>query len=403
MPVPIHHLQRADRLLGRWALLALWPAAVLRRAPAAERRVLVIKFWGLGSLQLMTPALEALGRAHPGARLELLTLPTNRAFVERLGLFEAIHTVDVTDAGWARTIWRLARTARAIRARRFAAVYDFEFFTNASAAFAVLSGAPESHGFAAPGSRRTERLHTHRVPFNRYRHVARNFRSLAGGADDAPVRAGDLSPFEVRDADRAELASLAFEHGFAGEGPLVVLNPNAGGLSLERRWPAERFGLLAARCIGELGARVALIGAPDERARNAEVVRHAGPQPAGRIFDLAGRASLPASFALLASADVFVTNDSGPMHVAAALGTPTLGLFGPETPVMYAPLGMRARWFYEPPPCSPCINVHDNKLSVCVKGFAECLTNISVARVFAAVREELATPRSEPLEPERAR
>ena len=98
---------------------------------------------------------------------------------------------------------------------------------------------------------------------------------------------------------------------------------------------------------------------------------------------------MSASLALLASADAFVTNDSGPMHVASALGTPTLGLFGPETPVMYAPIGERARWLYAPPPCSPCINVHDNKLSVCVKGFAECLTNIGVEDVIDALRDEL--------------
>lgn len=388
MAIPIHHLQRADRVLGRWALLALQPLTALRHKRTAQR-VLVIKFWGLGSLQLLTPALDALEERHPGAELELLTLQSNVDFVEGLGRFHAVHPVDLEGAGWLRVLYRLARKAKQLRTKRFGAVYDFEFFTNASAAFAVLSGAPLSHGFRAPGSRRTERLHTERTLFNRYWHVARNFRALAGGENGRSVEPAELSPFNVTAADRAELASVALESGFGQDGPLVVLNANAGSLSLERRWPAERFGLLVSRLVEELGARVALIGAPNERERNQAVLRVAGPLPAERVLDLAGRASLAANIAVMESADVVVSNDSGPMHVAAALGVPTFGLFGPETPVMYAPLGKHTRTFYEPPSCSPCINVHDNKLSVCVRGFAECLTNISVLRVFEAVKEEL--------------
>jgi heptosyltransferase-2 len=74
------------------------------------------------------------------------------------------------------------------------------------------------------------------------------------------------------------------------------------------------------------------------------------------------------------------------MHVAAALGAPTVGLFGPETPVMYGPIGLRARALYHPPPCSPCINVHDNKVASCIYGEPQCLVAIEVDEVFAAAR-----------------
>ena len=86
------------------------------------------------------------------------------------------------------------------------------------------------------------------------------------------------------------------------------------------------------------------------------------------------------------------------MHLAAALGTPTFGLFGPETPVMYRPLGARAHALWNPPACSPCLNVHDNKLGGCFRGRPECMTNLSVGAVLAAVREELGVAAaSEPL------
>ena len=88
-------------------------------------------------------------------------------------------------------------------------------------------------------------------------------------------------------------------------------------------------------------------------------------------------------------AGALVSNDSGPMHIGAALGTPTLGLFGPETPVMYAPIGRRTSALWRPPVCSPCINVHDNKVANCVRGHPECLTNLSVEEVHEELQVTL--------------
>ena len=140
----------------------------------------------------------------------------------------------------------------------------------------------------------------------------------------------------------------------------------------------------------EEGATVLVVGAPAERARTAEVVAAAGDVPPTRLLDLGGQLSLGALAALLEGAAAFVTNDSGPMHLAAALGTPTIALFGPETPTGYRPLGPRVRVLYRPPVCSPCINVHENKLADCVHGHALCMTAIGVDEVLESTRKELA-------------
>ena len=78
-----------------------------------------------------------------------------------------------------------------------------------------------------------------------------------------------------------------------------------------------------------------------------------------------------------------------PSARAIALGTPTIALFGPETPTMYRPLGSRVRVLYRPPICSPCINVHENKLADCVHGQALCMTAIGVDEVLEHTRSEL--------------
>jgi ADP-heptose:LPS heptosyltransferase len=128
------------------------------------------------------------------------------------------------------------------------------------------------------------------------------------------------------------------------------------------------------------------IGSASERDYTEGVRELAG----ARTLNLAGRTTAGEFVALLAGAALVVSNDSGPMHVAAALGTPTLGLFGPETPQMYAPVGLATRVLYRPPPCSPCINVHDNKVASCVFGFPQCLVQIPVDEVLAAARALLA-------------
>lgn len=387
MAIPIQRLQRADRLLGGPVSTLAGPLRHLRRAPsAALKHILVVKFWGLGSLQLLTPSIRHLRERHPTAKVCLLTLSENRAFAEGLGVFDELVTLDVAGS-WPALFERIVRLVARLRARRFDRVYDFEFLTRFSALVSLGTAAPETYGFSSPSTRRA-RLHTHSVPFNRYWHVAKNFLTLAG-ASDVAVGPEDLVPFRVTKEHRAETAAALFEAGFPDAGPLVVLNPNAGDLSLERRWPPDRFAELARRLVLEDNARIVVTGSSAERGRGHEVRARAGAVAAGRIANLGGRLSIGGLAALLESAEVFVTNDSGPMHVGAALGTPTIGLFGPETPQMYGPLGFRTHWLYRPPVCSPCINVHDNKLAVCSRGRAECLTNIEVDDVLDVVRVEL--------------
>jgi len=205
MAVSMKTLQRADRLLGRPAFLLLRPLARRRRhhrgAGARVRRVLLVKLWGIGSLQLLTPAVRSLRERHPEASLELLTLVGNREFGEGLGVFDELHTLDVGTSAW-RLVGRIASLVWRLRRMRFDMVYDFEFFTHVSAVLSLLSGAPRSAGFAAKHMPRGG-LHTEWSAFRRSWHVARNFRALAGGENGLAVEPGDLTPYPDSDTERA--------------------------------------------------------------------------------------------------------------------------------------------------------------------------------------------------------
>jgi lipopolysaccharide heptosyltransferase II len=377
-------LQRADQALGLAACALLQPAKLVREREAEypPKRVLVIKFWGIGSLQLLTPAIATLRKRHPFAEITLLTLSGNAEFARGLAVFDRVITLEVAGAGWLHVLTRVSRLAAELRRARYDAVYDFEFFTRFSAVISMLSGTPKRHGFASPSVWRGG-FHTDTVMFNRYWHVARTFRALAGGEDGRNLTGDEVKPRFFDEHEEARAAALLERHGIGEDDIFVVLNPNAGELSLERRWPAANFIELARRWIERERWPVVLIGSASERAYTQGICdRVASP----RCVNLAGELGTGELVALFARSSIVVSNDSGPMHLAAAIGAPTLGLFGPETPVMYGPLGLRARALYRPPACSPCINVHDNKVSSCIYGEPQCLMSISVDEVHASAR-----------------
>ncbi len=391
--IPMKRLQVADHVLGVAACALLQPVRAwraLRRRPVPEaREILLIKFWGIGSLQLLTPAIRALRVRHPEARLTLLTLAANAEFVRGLEVVDEVVTLDVRSGrgaiGWMRLHGRILSLVARLRRARYDRVYDFEFFTRFSAFVSLATGAPETSGFESPHVNRGG-FHRRTVPFNRYWHVARNFRALAGGENGREVEPDDLIPYVPKSADRAGLRAKLTAAGLPTGRPFVVLNANAGELSLERRWPAVSFAELARTIANEDGVPVVLVGAPSEAEYVHSIAARVGEVPRGHLLDLAGALTVGELCAALAEARTVVTNDSGPMHLAAALATPTIGLFGPETPVMYGPIGERASALWRPPVCSPCINVHENKVLNCVRGFPECLVNLSVQTVLHETR-----------------
>lgn len=402
--IPIYRLQAVDKLLGFAACALAQPFRLARwlvRREGETREILVVKFWGIGSLQLLTPAVAVLRRRYPEARLTLLTLAENGEFARGLGVYDEVKTLDIHSRSWTTILTRLVTLVRGLRRAGFDQVYDFEFFTRFSALVSLLSSARELHGFRSPSVWRGG-FHSRTVTFNRYWHVARNFRALAQGEDGTEVLPRDVLPFRVDQATAGRLEERLVRAGWQRGQPYAVINPNAGRLSLERRWPQSSYAALVRRLIEEDDLTVVLIGAHGERAYTGEVAHQAQDRGSATetppVIDLSGALTQAELCSLLANATVVVSNDSGPMHLAAALGAPTVGLFGPETPVMYRPLGATVRVLYEPPVCSPCINVHDNKVATCIHGRPECLVNISVEAALEATRALLHDPTAQPQE-----
>ena len=189
----------------------------------------------------------------------------------------------------------------------------------------------------------------------------------------------------ARSAGRAFALSLltAAERARLGDRRLVCVHTGAGALN--KQWPAESFAGLLDLLVGEAGTAAALIGAPDERAF-AQLVRGRVLQQDG-VFDLVGAASLADLPRLLSGADLYVGNDSGPKHIAAALGVPTVGIHsGTVDAGEWGPLGPAAIAIRRAMTCSPCYLA---LAADCHRGLA-CLTGLTVGDVYEACRRMLA-------------
>jgi len=313
----------------------------------------------VGDCVLALPALRDLRRAFPTARLEVLA----RAWVA--DFYRALPETDAVGESSGQT-----KDAAAVRGRFDLAVLLPNSFASA---FAVWrAGIPERWGYATDGR---GPLLTRRcgVPASvRGRSQVYYYRAMVAGlglAAEGPPDATLVCPEEWAARGAARLGE---------DGPWIGINPGAYYGSA-KRWPKERFGAAAELVARRLGARVAILGSEAERPIGEAIARQL--RAPARV--LCGETSLAELFGVLSQLRLLLTNDSGPMHLAAALGVPTVAVFGSTDWRETAPVGERARLVREDVECAPCL------LRECPIDH-RCMTRVGVERVAKAALELVA-------------
>jgi len=158
----------------------------------------------------------------------------------------------------------------------------------------------------------------------------------------------------------------------------------SGGRAI-KQWPESRFKDVAEYLVKDCDASVVLTGAPGDRAQ-VEIVRSA--LPADRVLDLSAGTDLLTTAAIIQQLDLFVTGDTGPMHLARAVGTPIVAIFGPSDPRRYGPRGVRDTIVRVDLPCSPCNRIRLPPAR-CTGHTPDCLDGVATERVVAAIDEAL--------------
>jgi heptosyltransferase-2 len=335
--------------------------------PLQPQRVLCVAPNWVGDSLFFLPAVDALRGRYPLARFDLLARTGIADLLKASGRFEKIHVLTLGAGRWARfqSFWSLRRE------RYDLAVLFPDSFSMALGA--ALSGAAVRAGRRGEGRSFLLSRGYRLGPRQRQRHVVDEYLELAEACGAAA--GADRQPRLAPSAAGVEEQRRLFAESGIDAGNLIGLCPTSAYGSA-KQWPAEHWTALA-RELKSLGYPVAFFCAPSELDHVRPIAAEAGPGIPVLTPSLAGLA------ACLAACEAVVANDSGPLHLAAAVGARCLGLYGPVDPKWSAPVSPRGDWLYRDLDCSPC------HARVCPLGHHDCLKGMQPSSVMAALSELL--------------
>jgi predicted lipopolysaccharide heptosyltransferase III len=338
-------------------------------AVLAPDRILVLKLRYVGDVLLATPVLSRLREGFPKAHLTMLVNPGTEDVIRGHPALDDLLVVERRNLAWQ---WRFVRD---LRARRFDLVVDLTD-SDRSATLSRLTGASIRLGYNSEDRWRghfytriveADRFSMHQV---RYHLAATEALGLSGPPPD-PVL---TIPAEARSSADHLLQGVGVE----SSRPLICLHPGARWWF--KAWPAERFAGLVDLIQTETSAQALFLGGNQERSAGGKIAE-AMKSP---FRSLIGRTDLPQLSAVLARAVLMVSNDNGPMHMAAALRVPVIGLFGPSDPAVWGPWGPGHHVFYKGLDCRACFHPD------CFRGEQNCMRLITLEEVWETVKRVLA-------------
>ena len=351
---------------------------------ASLQRALVVKLRHHGDVLLSSPVFQVLANRAPHARIDALVYHDTREMLAGHPAIDRLHTID---RGWKRE--GLASQARhesallqALRERGYQLIVHLTEHWRG----AWLAQALRPRWSVAPArDNRAWRLcfsHLYKLPRTTPRHTVETNLDALRRLGIYPEESEKALVLRPGDEAEARVAARLAEAGLAEPRSFIHLHPTSRWLF--KAWTEEANAELLRRLVRD-GHRVVVTGAPDarEKAIVARILAAAGVP----VTDFSGQLSLREMGALAARARLFFGVDSAPMHIAAAMGTPVVVLFGPSGEAYWGPWRVPHRIVTSAHPCRPCGN------DGCGGGkVSECLTTLPVARVHAAINELLAGP-----------
>ena len=367
------------------------------------KRILVILLSEMGSLVLAHPMFVRLKQKYPEASIHVLQFAKNREVLDLLGVIPEENVLTLDDGSLGGLVRDSLEAIRTLRALKIDTVIDCELFARVSSVFSYLSGAPLRVGFyphTQEGLYRGSFINRP-VMYNPYRHLSHQFLTMVEA-----IESDSMPPVKfLSEPDPCKPPQLAFapqeleqvaaqlhsDFPAVRDKKLVLIYPSGGILPI-RAWPLDSYRELT-RNLLEKGYAVAIIGMKGDQPLAQTIVDHCSSP---LCINLAGYTkSVRQLLALFHRASLLVTNDGGPGQFAALTPLPTITFFGPETPLLYQPLGTNGYCFHQPLPCSPCLTAYNHRSSPC-DGDNQCLKQITTAQVLAKAHEMLSTTGAAP-------
>ncbi len=342
--------------------MMLWPFSRRRKMPPSPKRICIIKLWAVGESIVTLPMIKSIHERFPEATIDVIVRERNR--------------VAYTGQPFINEVLSLPQTIT--RPNHYDICIDCEPYLNMSA---ILSYHVSKFriGFDH-GIRRL--LYDTRIFYRDDQNFVLTYMDLARplGITSTPT---SLVKMQYSDDDKKSALDFIRANGVGDKDRVIGIGAGTAESGHSRRWPAEKYAQLCDRLVSD-GFKIVFVGAPFDKTVNEQVISMMKEKR--NVIDAAGRLSLRAFFALVERFDAMVSNDTGSMHIAAAQGVRTLGIFCPTDPAVLAPFGKGNAFVYKPVIPTPCINVHKGQTGTnCAKH--NHMSLISVDDVYSAAKE----------------
>jgi len=381
------------------SVLEKFAALVRRRGDKTLRNVLLIELSEMGSAILVDPAMRKLEKVS-GARLHFVIFRKNKPSLDLLKTVPEENIYTIRESSMPLFVFDTLKFFIWTRRKGIDTVIDLELFSRFTALLTGFSGAANKAGFYAfynEGLYRGSFL-THRVAYNPHIHIAKNFIALVNAllsdhkeipysktliADDeiilTKVHYGEERKEEMRGIVRG-----CFPGFDSRKHKIILINPNASELLIQRRWPPAHYAQLIKMILEKCPAALVLItGDPREREEAQSLKEQVQSE---RCVNFAGKVTFAQLPPLYSIAEFMVTNDSGPGHFSSITDMPSFVIFGPETPALYGSLG-NSTPVYAGLACSPCVSAANHRKTACRDNV--CLQVIKPEHVFAIIKPNI--------------
>lgn len=334
------------------------------------KRILIIKLWAIGDSVVSLPLIKSLKKRYPESQIDLI------ARKRVIPIFEGIKEINsIIQFNLFKTIFLL---------RKYDLAIDLEPYLNLSALISFYT-AKERFGFS---KQTRSKIYTKTTDFRKDQHMVENYLDFLKllnkeiNAEDKKLAGISYNYYDKSTADNFLKANSVGERDI-----LIGICAGAGESAKTRMWDKNNFAKLADNLIMKYKAKVMFIGGESEEELCEEIIESA--QNKKEIINAVNKFSLKESCALIEKCRLFVSNDTGPMHIAAAQGVKTIGLFGPNTPVLWKPYGEQNIAVYKNVECSPCILNDKGIFPECLRKSDKylCMRLITISDVMLAVEK----------------
>ncbi|RMD86493.1 MAG: glycosyltransferase family 9 protein [Candidatus Dadabacteria bacterium] len=333
------------------------------------KRVLFLKFVGIGSIVRASFLFPSIRAKFPEAEISFATFPQCKGIVEMYPDIDKVITVR--DSSLLSLALDTLKLIVWCWIKRVDLIIDLEVHSKYSSLVVAGSLAKNRAGFGGITSRFRTGLYSHLVFWNPTKFVEEAYEKLGNALGVKRVcRSAKLS---IPNDARLEVEAFLKENGFSQENNILIgININSSELRRERKWPIESFSQVIHSLALHPQTAFILVGSPSERDYTLSLLSLCSDL-SGRVVSAAGALSFQGFAALLERISLFITNDSGPMHLASVMDVPMVSLWGPTSPEIYCPPTNRHITIYRPIYCSPC--THFSDIPPC-NGDNRCLKDI---------------------------